>query len=74
MATQSMKANEPFLLTSLMEDWRAYRDWVSTDGKPSISFFYLNFSKSRVEVASYDRKQFTEKKRLGMTVGEYIEY
>ena len=45
------KANKPVLLTSLMEDWRAYHDWVSTDGRPDLSLFSLNFAKSRVQVA-----------------------
>jgi len=69
-----MKTNEPILLTGLMDDWRACRDWVSPDGQPNLSFFSLNFAKSRVQVADCDRKEFTDQKRLGMTVAEYIEY
>lgn len=69
-----MKANEPILLTGLMDDWRACRDWVSTDGQPNLSFFSLNFAKSRVQVADCDNKEFTDQKRLGMTVAEYMEY
>ena len=51
-----------------------YRDWVSIDEKPNLSFFSLNNAKSRVRIVDCDSKKFTDQKRLGMIVVEYIEY
>ncbi|KAH9319004.1 hypothetical protein KI387_020773, partial [Taxus chinensis] len=50
------------------------RDWVSQDGQPNLSFFSQHFGKSLVQVADCDRKEFTDQKRMEMTVSEYIEY
>lgn len=45
-----MEKNQPVVLTGLMEDWRACRDWVQDDGKPNLQFFATYFGKSKVQV------------------------
>lgn len=42
--------NQPVLLTGLMDDWRASKDWVSLDGRPNLHFFSTHFGNSRVQV------------------------
>lgn len=42
--------NQPVILTGLMEDWRACKDWVSNDGEPNFDFLSTHFGKSKVQV------------------------
>ncbi|GLJ20856.1 hypothetical protein SUGI_0380260 [Cryptomeria japonica] len=69
-----MMRNEPVILTGLMDGWRACTDWVSQDGRPNLSFFSQHCGNSLVQVADCDRKEFTDQKRIEMTVSKYIEY
>ncbi|XP_051136751.1 arginine-specific demethylase JMJ20 isoform X2 [Andrographis paniculata] len=47
-------------------------DWVLDDGKPNLYFFSEHFGSSRVQVADCGVKEFTDQKRIGMSVSEYI--
>lgn len=55
-----MEKNQPVVLTGLMDDWRACRDWVTHSGKPNLQFFATHFGKSKVQVLNFlygaDRK------------------
>lgn len=55
-----MEKNQPVVLTGLMDDWRACRDWVTHNGKPNLQFFATHFGKSKVQVLNFlygaDRK------------------
>lgn len=42
--------NEPAVVTGLMDDWRACRDWVTEDGRPNLQFFSTRFGDSKVQV------------------------
>ena len=52
-AEKYMSQNQPVLLTGLMDDWRACKDWVSPNGKPNLHFFSTHFGKSKVQVRYY---------------------
>lgn len=52
----------------LTEDWRAREDWVAENGLPNLNFFATHFGKSRVQVADCDRREYTDQKRLEMSV------
>ncbi|KAL6997129.1 hypothetical protein U1Q18_007251, partial [Sarracenia purpurea var. burkii] len=41
--------NQPVVLTGLMDDWRACKDWVLDDGRPNLRFFSTHFGNSRVQ-------------------------
>lgn len=45
-----MEKNHPVVLTGLMDDWRACRDWVTENGQPNLQFFATHFGKSIVQV------------------------
>ncbi|KAI4326716.1 hypothetical protein MLD38_032000 [Melastoma candidum] len=68
-----MAKNLPVVLTGLMDCWRACRDWVTPDGKPNLSFFTLNFGASRVQVADCGSREFTDQRRVEMSVSEFVE-
>ncbi|XP_024170344.1 2-oxoglutarate and iron-dependent oxygenase JMJD4 isoform X1 [Rosa chinensis] len=68
-----MEKNQPVVLTGLMDDWRACRDWVTDDGNPNLQFFATHFGKSKVQVADCGTREYTDQKRLEMTVGEFVE-
>ncbi|GER38493.1 JmjC domain-containing protein [Striga asiatica] len=65
--------NQPVVLTGLMDDWRACKDWVSGDGKPDLGFFSAHFGGSRVQVADCGEREFTDQKRLEMLVSDFID-
>ncbi|XP_042042154.1 2-oxoglutarate and iron-dependent oxygenase JMJD4-like isoform X2 [Salvia splendens] len=65
--------NQPIILTGLTDDWRACRDWVSGDGKPNLRFFSDQFGSSRVQVADCATREFSDQKRLEMSVSEFIQ-
>ena len=46
-----LKKNQPVVLTGLMDDWRACRDWVTSDGQPNLQFFSSHFGSSKVQVS-----------------------
>ncbi|KAL5723892.1 Arginine-specific demethylase jmj20 [Ranunculus cassubicifolius] len=64
--------NQPVVLTGLMDDWKACKDWVSEDLKPNFQFFSTHFGNSRVQVAECGKREFTDQKRVEMTVSELI--
>lgn len=49
-AEKYMNTNQPVVLTGLMDDWRACKDWVFPDGSPNLSFLSSSFGNSRVQV------------------------
>ncbi|KAF9624648.1 hypothetical protein IFM89_012694 [Coptis chinensis] len=60
--------NEPVVLTGLMDDWKACKDWVTSDGKPNLNFFSTHFGKSLVQV-----EELAEQKRVEMSVADFIK-
>ncbi|GFP90741.1 jmjc domain-containing protein 4 [Phtheirospermum japonicum] len=70
---QYLARNQPVILTGLMDDWRACKDWVSDTGKPNLRFFSAHFGDSTVQVADCGTKDFTDQKRLEMSVSEFID-
>lgn len=64
--------NQPVVLTSLMDDWRACVDWVKPNGSPNLGFFAECFGESRVQVADCGVQEFTDQKRVEMTVSEFV--
>uniref|UniRef100_A0A0A0LNV5 JmjC domain-containing protein n=2 Tax=Cucumis sativus TaxID=3659 RepID=A0A0A0LNV5_CUCSA len=68
-----MEKNKPVVLTGLMDDWKACSDWVDENGQPNLSFFSTHFGKSRVQVADCSTKEFTDQKRVEMSVSEFID-
>ncbi|KAM1295419.1 hypothetical protein ACFX2H_015228 [Malus domestica] len=68
-----MEKNQPVVLTGLMDDWRACRDWVTDDGQPNLQFFATHFGKSKVQVADCGTREFTDQKRMEMTVADFVE-
>lgn len=45
-----MEKNQPVVLTGLMDDWRACREWVTSNARPNLQFFSSNFGSSKVQV------------------------
>ncbi|XP_027167362.1 jmjC domain-containing protein 4 [Coffea eugenioides] len=70
---QYLVQNQPVILTGLMEDWRACKDWILEDGKPNLQFFSTHFGNSKVQVADCGARECMEQKRLEMSVSEFIE-
>ncbi|CAK9138583.1 unnamed protein product [Ilex paraguariensis] len=68
-----MVKNQPVVLTGLMDGWRACKDWVLNDGRPNLRFFSANFGSSRVQVADCATREFTDQKRVEMSVAEFID-
>ncbi|KAF5957529.1 hypothetical protein HYC85_004754 [Camellia sinensis] len=66
--------NQPVVLTGLMDGWRACKDWVLDDGQPNLSFFSTHFGNSTVQVADCGTREFTDQKRVEMSVSEFIDY
>ncbi|GMH21500.1 hypothetical protein Nepgr_023342 [Nepenthes gracilis] len=66
--------NHPVVLTGLMDDWRACKDWVTVNGSPNLSFFSIHFGKSEVQVADCGYREFTDQKREEMSVSEFINH
>ncbi|KAF6157412.1 hypothetical protein GIB67_004350 [Kingdonia uniflora] len=68
-----VEKKKPVVLTGLMDDWRGCIDWVSEDGKPNLLFFSTHFGKSIVQVADCSQREFTDQKRVEMSVSEFID-
>ncbi|KAL8154216.1 hypothetical protein V2J09_011976 [Rumex salicifolius] len=66
-----LSRNRPVVVTGVMDDWRACKDWVCPDGKPNLSFFSEHFGKS--QVADCGDREFTDQKRVQMTVSAFIK-
>ncbi|KAL2936120.1 JmjC domain-containing protein 4 [Bienertia sinuspersici] len=73
-AEKYLAKNQPVVLTGLMDDWKACKDWVDDHGKPNLKFFSTQFGKSQVQVADCYTKEFTDQRREEMSVSEFIEY
>ncbi|KAF3642436.1 hypothetical protein T459_33420 [Capsicum annuum] len=73
-AEKYMAQNQPVVLKGLMDDWRACKDWVSPTGKPNLHFFSTHFGKSKVQVADCGTREFTDQKRIEMTVAEFVDH
>ncbi|CAK7322940.1 unnamed protein product [Dovyalis caffra] len=69
-----LSKNQPVVLTGLMDDWRACKDWVFDNGKPNLKFFSTHFGNSKVQVADCGTRDFTDQKRVEMTVSEFIDH
>ncbi|KAJ4781619.1 Bifunctional arginine demethylase and lysyl-hydroxylase JMJD6 [Rhynchospora pubera] len=69
-----MKPNLPVVLTGLTDTWRSRTDWVdnSDPTKPNLSFFSSLCSSSVVQVADCNKKEYSEQKRVEMTVADFI--
>ncbi|MCL7041082.1 hypothetical protein MKW94_002666 [Papaver nudicaule] len=67
-----LEKNQPVIITGLMEDWKACNDWVTKDGLPNLSFFSSMFGNSKVQVADCGRREFTDQKRVEMSVSDFI--
>ncbi|OMO49875.1 hypothetical protein CCACVL1_30778 [Corchorus capsularis] len=73
-AERYLAKNQPVVLKGLMDDWRACKDWVFTNGQPNLHFFSTHFGKSKVQVADCDTREFTDQKRLEMSVLEFVNH
>ncbi|XP_055828550.1 arginine-specific demethylase JMJ20 [Solanum dulcamara] len=73
-AEKYMARNQPVVLTGLMDDWRACKDWVLPNGKPNLHFFSTHFGKSIVQVTDCGTREFTDQKRIEMTVSEFVDH
>lgn len=45
-----MEKNQPVVMMSLMDDWKACKDWDFDNGKPNIQLFSTYFGNSRIQV------------------------
>ncbi|XP_022988373.1 jmjC domain-containing protein 4 isoform X3 [Cucurbita maxima] len=66
-----MEKNQPVVLTGLMDGWKACSDWVDENGQPNLRFFSTHFGKSKV--ADCNTREFTDQKRVEMSVSEFID-
>ncbi|XVE57180.1 hypothetical protein DITRI_Ditri04bG0071200 [Diplodiscus trichospermus] len=73
-AERYLAKNQPVVLTGLMDDWNACKDWVSSNGQPDLHFFSTHFGKSTVQVADCGAREFTDQKRIEMSVVEFVNH
>ncbi|KAI5060603.1 hypothetical protein GOP47_0025023 [Adiantum capillus-veneris] len=71
---QFMRPNLPVLISGLMNHWRAFREWSSPFGVPDFDYLATRFGNSNVQVAECSTREFTDQKRVNMTVADYITY
>lgn len=69
-----MEKNQPVVLTGLMDDWKACKDWVLDNGKPNLQFLSSHFGNSRVQVADCGTRDFSDQKRMEMSVSEFVDH
>ncbi|CAL1367395.1 unnamed protein product [Linum trigynum] len=72
-AEKYLAKNFPVVLTGLMDDWIACKNWVTEDGRPNLKFFSTHFAESTVQVADCGTREFTDQKRIEMTVAQFID-
>lgn len=53
--------NQPVVLTGLMDEWGACKDWVTDAGQPNLKFFSTHFGKSTVQVFTSSKFTFVFK-------------
>ncbi|KAM0900933.1 hypothetical protein ACQ4PT_020319 [Festuca glaucescens] len=72
-----MKPNLPVVLTGLTSSWRSCEDWTlaGTDGRrrPNLDCFAQNFPSPLVQVADCSSREFTDQKRLEMSMQKFID-
>ncbi|KAJ0755134.1 hypothetical protein HanPI659440_Chr09g0354521 [Helianthus annuus] len=49
-AEKYLSNNQPVVITGLMDDWRARKDWLFDDGTPNLHFISSSFGNSKVQV------------------------
>ncbi|GJM94197.1 hypothetical protein PR202_ga10821 [Eleusine coracana subsp. coracana] len=73
-----MEPNRPVVLTGLTGSWRSSEDWTLPDpadcGRPNLGFFARNFPSPLVPVAVCSSREFTDQKRLEMSMPEFIDH
>ncbi|KAG2589259.1 hypothetical protein PVAP13_5NG246381 [Panicum virgatum] len=73
-----MAPNRPVVLTGLTASWRACEDWTlpgpGDRRRPDLSFFARNFPSPLVQVADCSSREFTDQKRLEMSMQEFIDH
>nr|XP_043618126.1 2-oxoglutarate and iron-dependent oxygenase JMJD4 isoform X2 [Erigeron canadensis] len=74
-----LSKNKPVVITGIMDDWKACKDWVLTsnddDGAkttPNLDFISSNFGTSKVQVADCGSREF--QRRFDMSVAEFIDH
>ncbi|KAJ3679710.1 hypothetical protein LUZ60_017721 [Juncus effusus] len=69
-----MKPNTPVVLTGLTDTWQSCSDWVlnSEPSRPNLFFFSSNCSDSIVQVADCYEKEYSDQKRVEMSMGDFI--
>ncbi|KAL6608095.1 hypothetical protein ACP70R_041158 [Stipagrostis hirtigluma subsp. patula] len=73
-----MAPNRPVVLTGLTSSWRACQDWAlpgpADRRRPDLGFFARNFPSPLVQVADCSTREFTDQKRLEMSMQEFIDH
>ncbi|KAL6899066.1 hypothetical protein ACP4OV_005724 [Aristida adscensionis] len=73
-----MAANRPVVLTGLTSSWRAREDWTLPGPggclRPDLGFMARNFPSPLVQVADCSSREFTDQKRLEMSMQEFIDH
>jgi hypothetical protein len=76
-----MFQNIPVIVTGLTNNWNASKDWVIRSSgtqncaqTPNLDFLLQHFGESSVQVAKCDTQEYTDQKRIKMTLEEYIKY
>ncbi|CAO2190596.1 unnamed protein product, partial [Urochloa humidicola] len=71
-----MAPNRPVVLTGLTASWRACEDWTlpGPGGRPDLGFFARNFPSPLVQVADCSSREFTDQKRLEMSMQEFVNH
>ncbi|GJN18684.1 hypothetical protein PR202_gb05872 [Eleusine coracana subsp. coracana] len=73
-----MEPNRPVVLTGLTGSWRSSEEWTLPDpadcGRPNVGFFARNFPSPLVPVADCSSREFTDQKRLEMSIPEFIDH
>ncbi|CAL4956270.1 unnamed protein product [Urochloa decumbens] len=73
-----MAPNRPVVLTGLTASWRACEDWTlpgpGDSRRPDLGFFARNFPSPLVQVADCSSREFTDQKRLEMSMQEFIDH
>ncbi|CAH2043735.1 unnamed protein product [Thlaspi arvense] len=72
-AERYLAENQPVVISDLTDDWRAREDWVTENGLPNLHFFATHFGNSRVQVADCDTREYSDQKRLEMSVMEFVQ-
>ncbi|TVU34050.1 hypothetical protein EJB05_15875 [Eragrostis curvula] len=73
-----MAPNRPVVLTGLTTSWRSCEDWTlpgpGDRRRPNLGFFARNFPSPLVPVADCSSREFTDQKRLEMSMQEFVDH